>query len=190
MSGFDDLHVLGFNGSVRKGSWNRKLMRAALSALERAGASTSEFDLRPIPMYDWDHEQEVGLPEPVIEFKKAISDADALLVASPEYNNSFSGVIKNAIEWACRNKGGNPFPGKPATIIGASNGDYGAARMHVQLSYVLAEVGAMVMPAPRLLVPRVKEVMTEDGRVTADWLEDSINELASALVRHAAMLSG
>jgi chromate reductase, NAD(P)H dehydrogenase (quinone) len=119
------MRVLGISGSLRRDSLNSALLRAAAERLP-AGVELVEFEgLREIPPYDADLEEQ-AVPEAVRELREAILAADAVLVATPEYNHSIPGVLKNALDWASRPAGQSALSGKPAAAIGASTGMFGA----------------------------------------------------------------
>src|SRR3989454_12781302 len=122
--------VLGFAGSLRKGSFNAAVLRAAVE-MAPADMRLETFDLRGIPLYDGDVEAQ-GLPAAVKRFRERIAAADALLIVTPEYNYSMAGVLKNAIDWASRPPD-QPFRGKPAAIMGAAAGMAGSARAQYDL---------------------------------------------------------
>jgi len=146
--------VLGFAGSLRKDSYNKALLVAASSMMPE-GSTLEIFDLEGIPLYNQDLE---GDPPPrVLEFKKKIRAADALLIATPEYNYSIPGVLKNAIDWASRPFGDNAFEGKPAAIMGATIGMLGTARAqsHLRQTFVFLDVHAL--NSPEVLVPLVTD---------------------------------
>src|SRR5208337_2125172 len=119
------IKILAFAGSLRKGSYNKALVRAAVE-LAPENVAMEVFDLEGIPPYNQDNENTP--PQKVTEFKEKIRTADALLIATPEYNYSIPGVLKNAIDWASRPYQGNPFEGKPVAIMSASIGKLGGAR--------------------------------------------------------------
>ena len=141
--------VLGISGSLRSGSFNTALLRAA-QELAPSGMDLQIFDLAEVPLYNGDVEAE-GDPAPVRALKAAIREADALLFATPEYNRGPSGVLKNAIDWASRDRGPGSLAGKPITMIGAG-GMAGTARAQEQLLSILSETGALVMVEPGVLV--------------------------------------
>ena len=122
--------ILGFAGSLRKGSYNKAILRAALE-LSPEDAKNEIFDLEGIPPYNMDLENR--MPERVKEFKAKIRAADAILIATPEHNYSVPGVLKNAIDWASRPYGDNSFEGKPVGIMSASTGMLGGARAQYHL---------------------------------------------------------
>lgn len=110
------VHILGFSGSLRKGSFNTAFLRVA-SQLLPPDVTLETFDLAPIPLYNGDVEA-AGFPEAVVRFKQRIAAADALLIATPEYNYSIPGVLKNAIDWASRPPKDSPLNGKPVAFMG------------------------------------------------------------------------
>ena len=144
------LHVLGISGSLRKASFNTGLLRAAREVAPN-GMEVSIYDIRDPPFYDGDLE-EAGDPGPVVSLKSAIRNADGLLLATPEYNWGTSGALKNAIDWASRDREEGSLMGKPATIVGAG-GRAGTARAQMQLLETLSETGNLVMIKPGVLVP-------------------------------------
>src|ERR687885_334855 len=129
------LKILAFAGSLRVGSYNKALLRAATNLLPE-NATLEIFDLDGIPPFNQD--LEMNMPEKVTEFKSKIRKADAILIATPEYNYSVPGVLKNAIDWASRPYGDNSFDGKPVAIMSASPGMLGGVRAqyHLRQSFV------------------------------------------------------
>jgi chromate reductase len=173
------MRVLGIVGSLRAGSYNRALLRAARE-LAPAGMEIEEFDLRELPFYDGDVEA-AGDPAAVAAFKDAIRSADALLIATPEYNRGVPGVLKNAIDWASRPALASPLTGKPVAIIGASTGRGGTARAQEQLRAGLDYSRADVVSEPEVLVPEAYMLFDPDGRLTDDEARASIAQLLEAL---------
>ena len=138
------MRILGISGSLRRGSHNRKLLRAAAYALP-SGAELVEWDgLAAIPAFDEEAEARF-IPGPVQEFFDAIDEADAVLIATPEYNHSIPGALKNAIDWASRPFPDNVLKDKPVLVIGASTGLFGAVWAQADLRKVLKAVGADVL---------------------------------------------
>jgi chromate reductase, NAD(P)H dehydrogenase (quinone) len=175
------LHVLGIVGSLRVKSYNRGLLRAAIE-LAPPGLDIQIFDrLGEIPLYSQDIEEE-GDPEPVTAFKEAIRQADALLVATPEYNYNIPGVLKNAIDWASRPPEGSVLNEKPAAILGASPGGTGTARSQLALRQAFLFTRTLVLPSPEVMVARVHEKFDENGvlqhEVTRRRIQDLLNSLA------------
>ena len=174
------LVVCGIAGSLRAGSYNRALLRAAQELLPE-GMELRLFDrLRDIPPYDGDVEAK-GMPEPVLALKEAIASADAVLVTTPEYNHSVPGVLKNAVDWASRPPGQSAFRGKTVAVMGASTGNVGTARAQVDLRTILAANGARLLPGPEMLVARAQERFDGDGRLTDERTRKLLRTLLEAL---------
>jgi chromate reductase len=140
------MRVLGIAGSLRRGSYNHALLREAAERLP-AGAEMVEFErLGEIPPYDADTEA-AGMPEPVEALRQAMADADAVLVATPEYNHSIPGVLKNALDWASRPAGQSALTGTPSAVVGASTGMFGAVWAQAETRKVLGALGGRVVEA-------------------------------------------
>jgi chromate reductase len=177
------MRVLGISGSLRRDSYNSGLLRAAADVLP-PGAELEVFDgLKAIPPYDADDDLEYG-PEPVQRLRDAIADADAVLVATPEYNASLPGVLKNALDWASRPHATNPLRGKPAAVVGASTGMFGAVWAQAEGRKVLSTIGARVIDA-ELPVAEAQERFDGDGRLNDPEVEERLGEIVAELVAHA-----
>ncbi len=144
------VHVLGFAGSLREGSYNRAALRAAHELLPQ-GITLESFDLAPIPLYNADIEA-ISAPPPVQAFKERIAVADALLIVTPEYNGSIPGVLKNAIDWASRPPGDTPLDGKPLAMMGASPGQLGTIRAQLYLREICAAVNMHPLSRPEVFI--------------------------------------
>jgi chromate reductase, NAD(P)H dehydrogenase (quinone) len=175
----DQISVLGFAGSLRRGSYNNAALRAALE-LAPAGMTIETFDLAPIQPYNEDAKEE-GFPPPEQEFREKIRAADALLIVTPEYNRSMSGVLKNAIDWASRPPN-QPFNGKPTAIFGASPGMIGTAVAQYDLRRCLGVLNALVMNTPSVMIGNASEKFDEQGRLTDQPTRDLIGKLLVSLV--------
>lgn len=171
------MNVLGIAGSLREGSFNRKLLRAAVM-LAPDDMRIEVFDLAPIPLYNADLDTDERRPDAVHRLKTAIAEADALLIATPEYNHSVPGVLQNAIDWASRPGMKSPLADKSAAIMGASPGAAGTARAQQQLKLVLLSTLALVMPHPGVLVARAGEKFT-DGKLS----DEATREFVAAFLR-------
>jgi chromate reductase len=137
------MKILGISGSLRRGSYNHALLREAAERLP-AGAELVEFErLGEIPPYDADLETET--PEAVAELRQAMHEADAVLIATPEYNHSIPGVLKNALDWASRPAGQSALTGTPAAVVGASTGMFGAVWAQAETRKVLGALGGRVV---------------------------------------------
>lgn len=158
------LRVLGIAGSLRQASYNRALLRAAQDVAPD-GMMLAIFDLAPVPLYNGDVEA-AGDPPGVVALKQAIRDADAVLMATPEYNHGVPAVMKNAVDWASRPPREAPLGGKPVGIIGASPGMTGSARGQSQLRQAFEFTNSFCMPQPELLVFKAHEKFDAEGRLT------------------------
>ena len=183
----DRIKVLGFAGSLRQGSYNRATLRAAVE-LAPASMTIETFDLAPIQPYNEDVKQR-GFPPPEHEFRERIRAADALLIVTPEYNRSMSGVLKNAIDWASRPPD-QPFDGKPTAILGASPGMIATAVAQYDLRRCLSVLNALVLNRPSIMIGQASEKFDREGRLTDETTRNLISQLLDALVewtkRHRA----
>jgi chromate reductase len=158
------LRVAGFAGSLRAGSYNRSLLRAA-KELAPGGMEIEILEIGAIPLYNADLEAE-GDPAPVAEFKRAVGAADGLLIATPEYNLGVPGVTKNVIDWASRPPRGSVLDGKPVALMGATPGMGGTARGQSQLRQAFVFTNSFAMPQPEVLVRKASDLFDADGRLT------------------------
>jgi len=172
--------ILGFVGSLRKGSYNKALMRAAV-ALVPDDATIEVFDLEGIPPFNQDLESQP--PQIVKAFKAEIRKADAILIATPEYNYSMPGVLKNAIDWASRPYGDNAFEGKPVALMSASIGSLGGARAqyHLRQSFVFLDMHPL--NRPEVMMPFAEDNVDAEGNVINEQTKQLIRELLEALVQ-------
>jgi len=183
------MRVLGIAGSLRRDSLNRALLRAAAERLP-AGVELVEFEgLREIPPYDEDFEG-AGVPIAVERLRRQIREADAVLVATPEYNHSIPGVLKNALDWASRPAGQSALNGKPAAAIGASTGMFGAVWAQAETRKVLGALGGRVVEA-ELPVARADQLLV-DGRLElppqqSEQLEELLAELVASVEESAQL---
>jgi chromate reductase len=173
------ISILGFAGSLRKGSYNRALLRAALGLLP-GDVSLGIFELEGIPPFNQDLEG--SMPEKVKEFKRKIKAADALLIATPEYNYSVPGVLKNAIDWASRPYGDNAFEGKPVAIMSASTGMLGGARAQYHLRQSFVTLNMHPINKPEVLITFASEKFDNEGRLVDEKEKVRIRKLLEALV--------
>lgn len=177
------MRVLGISGSLRQDSYNSALLRAAAERLP-AGVELVEFKrLGEIPPYDADTELD-GTPDAVAELRKAMREADAVLISTPEYNHSIPGVLKNALDWASRPAGQSALMGKPAAVIGASTGMFGAVWAQAETRKVLSALGGRILEA-ELPVARAQELYA-GGELTlppelTGQLESMLAELVAAV---------
>jgi len=181
------IQVLGISGSLRKNSVNAGLLRAA-AAVAPQGISVDIFDLSPIPLYNEDL-LTAGVPGPVSAFKDAIATADALLIATPEYNYSIPGVLKNAIDWASRPIKGSPLVGKPVALMGAG-GMMGTVRAQLALRQVAVYTNMFVLNRPEVLVVRAHEKFDASGNLVDESTRAAVRDLLEALRAWTIRLRG
>ena len=175
------MRVLGISGSLRRDSHNTKLLRVAAELLPD-GAELQLFDgLRAVPPYDED-EDDVA-PAAVAELREAIAGADAVLFATPEYNHSVPGQLKNALDWASRPFVTNPLRGKPVAVVGASTGAFGAVWAQAELRKVLGAMGARIVDGE--VAAGHASQRFEDGRLLDDDLRERLREVLDALAVEA-----
>ncbi len=178
----DEIKILGIVGSLRKGSYNHLALKAA-QELVPEGAVLNLVELHDIPVYDQD--TEMAMPATVLEFKRRILEADAILFATPEYNYSVSGVLKNAIDWASRPYGASAWTGKPAAMMGASTGNLGSARAQYHLRQILVTLEMPTVNQPEVMICNAAQGFEPDGRLTDAPTRENIQALLAALVRLA-----
>jgi chromate reductase len=181
------MKILGFAGSLRKASYNRSLLRAALELVPK-DATLEIFDLEGIPPFNQDFEDQPS--ERVKEFKARIKAADAILIATPEYNYSIPGVLKNAIDCASRPYGDNAFEHKPVAIMGASVGMGGSAKAQYHLRQCFVFLTCFALNQPEVMVPFAQEKIDKEGKLTDQKTKEKIGELLEGLVAWTRRLKG
>ena len=170
--------ILGIAGSLRRQSFNRSALRAARQLVPE-GVTLDIFELDGIPGFNQDEEQ--NPPAKVVELKKRIRAAEALLFVTPEYNYSIPGVLKNAIDWASRPYGDSAWSGKPAAIMGASVGNIGTARAQYHLRQVFVTLNIFTINQPEVMIGNAAERFDAQGNLTDDKTKDLIRKLLHAL---------
>ena len=173
------VRILGIPGSLRSGSFNRALIEAARE-LAPEGVEVELYALHDIPLYNADVEAQ-GDPEAVQRFKQAIANADGLLFATPQYNRSVSGVLKNAIDWASRPPSSSVLAGKPAAIMGASSGRSATAVAQEDLRKILDVCKCRVMDGPRLGVSLANDHIDEERGVHHPETREAIAAIVAEL---------
>jgi len=183
------IYVAGIVGSLRRDSYNRWLLRAA----QREAPPTiliAEIGLERIPLYNPDMAS--PLPPAVEQLSSVLHAADAVIIATPEYNHSIPGVLKNALDWLSTLPQSNPFDGKPVAIIGATTGNFGTLRAQLHLRQVLSYFNADVLNRPEVLVARAKERFAPDGTLQDEVARELLRQLLQELalrVRQRRLLS-
>ncbi|MDQ2089560.1 NADPH-dependent FMN reductase [Marimonas arenosa] len=167
------LKLLGLCGSLRKGSYNRKLMREAAAAFGEAAFSEADLNL---PLYNGDDEDAHGIPAAVQTLFDQIAEADAVIVASPEYNKGPSGVLKNALDWVSRVKG-NPWKGKPVAIMSAASGRAGGERAQVILRSFLTPFRPRLLLGPEIAVAGTEKEFDGNGQLAGELYRKNLGIL-------------
>jgi chromate reductase len=174
------MHVLGLCGSLRRDSYNRRLLGAAARALPDEAVFHLFDGLAAIPPFNEDADAH-ETPAAVRSLRRAIADASGVLVATPEYNASVPGLLKNAIDWASRPYPDHVLRGKPVLVVGASTSAFGAALAQAELRRVLTAIGARVLDA-ELAVPQAHEAFAPDGRLVNPALASRLADVMRDLV--------
>jgi NAD(P)H-dependent FMN reductase len=171
----DMSRILGISGSLRRGSYNSALLKAAIGLCPDLVQSAS---IHGIPLYDGDLEREEGCPAPVERLKSQILDADGVLLLTPEYNNSLPGVLKNAVDWLSRPSPGSDriFRDKPVAVIGASMGGFGTVLGQNAWLPVFRALGARYWSGGRLMVARAQDVIDEQGMLHDSDMRDRLQK--------------
>jgi len=181
------IKILAFAGSLRKGSYNKALIETA-KELAPENTEIEIFDLAQIPLYNQDLEQE--MPNSVKEFKRKIKEADALLIATPEYNRSIPGVLKNAIDWASRPSMDNSFNDKPVAVFGATGGGLiGTSAAQLHMRQIFSFLNMHPVERPQVYITGASEKI-EGSRVVDEQTRGLIKELVNALVQWTLRLKG
>lgn len=179
----DNFYILAFAGSLRKSSYNLSLLKTAQQLLPTE-ANMEIFNLSDIPLFNMDLKM-VGEPETVQEFKSKIRSADALLIATPEYNASIPGVLKNALDWASHPRSQSPLVNKPTAIIGAG-GTSGTKHAQRHLREIAEHLRMNVLDKPELLVNRVWEKFDDEGNLVDSATISQIKQIMNALILHSS----
>ena len=176
-------NIVGFSGSLRQGSFNSALLRAA-AALMPEGSRLDMKSIADIPLYNGDDESAHGVPPAVAALKDAIAAADGLLVCTPEYNNSIPGVAKNAIDWLSRPADDIPrvFRGKPVALLGASPGGFGTILSQNAWLPVLRTLGAELWTGGRLMVSRANTVFDAEGKLVDARIQEQLRGFVQGFV--------
>ena len=180
------IRILGFAGSLRQNSYNKALLRVAVQ-LAPKNTIIETFDLEEIPLFNQD--LETMPPQKVKEFKAKIKEADAILIATPEYNYSIPGVLKNAIDWASRPYSDNAFNEKPVAIMGASTGMLGTARAQYHLRQSLVFLNTHPVNRPEVFVQYAPEKFDENGKLKDEKTQQQVTKLLENLVSWTMRLS-
>ena len=179
------IRVLGISGSLRQASFNSSLLRVAQEETP-VGMEIVAYDLASLPFYNRDVEEQ-GDPNPVTDFKTAISEADGVLFVTPEYNFSPSGVLKNAIDWASRDRGPRSLFAKPVTTMGVG-GFAGTARAQMHLHNIFAETGSYMMTKPGVYVSYARQKFDSEGNLTDEPTREAVRNHLKAFANWILLL--
>jgi NAD(P)H-dependent FMN reductase len=186
--------IIAFAGSTRTDSYNKKLVKIAMLGAQAAGADVTFLDLRdlPLPLYDGDLEEREGLPANARKLKDLLLAHQGLLIASPEYNSSMSGVLKNAIDWASRPVEGEPplacFKGKVCSLMSASPGALGGLRGLAPVRSMLGNIGVIVLP-DQMAISKAHEAFADNGQLKDAKQQASIEALGANVARMLSKLN-
>lgn len=181
------INILGFAGSLRKNSFNKSILRAAVELCPE-NAKIEVFDLEGIPPFNQDLENKP--PEKIRNFKEKIKAANAILIATPEYNYSIPGVLKNAIDWASRPYSDNAFEDKPVAVMSASTGMLGGSRAQYHLRQAFVFLSMYPINYPEVIVSFAQEKIDKDGKLTDEKTRGKIRELLESLIAWTIKLKG
>ncbi len=182
----ESLTILGIAGSLRKQSYNRALLRAA-QQLAPEGARIEACEIDRLPLFNQDSEK--NPPEEVLELKRRVRAADAILFVTPEYNYSVPGVLKNAIDWASRPYGDSAWSGKPVAIMGAASGIIGTARAQYHLRQMFVFLNMYAVNQPEVMVGNAAQRFDESGTLTDESSKKLVRQLLQNLVEWTHRLS-
>ncbi len=188
------VRILAFAGSTRTGSFNKKLLKNAVAGARSAGAEVTVVDLRdlPMPLYDGDLESTSGIPENAMKLKELMLSHQGFLIASPEYNSSITGVLKNAIDWASRSAPNEAplacFSDKVVGLMSASPGALGGLRSLATVRSILGNIGCHVHPH-QVAVPRAHEAFDEAGLLKDPKQKANVEKIGLKIVEMVTKLS-
>ena len=186
--------ILAFAGATRTESWNKKLIKIAAAGAKAAGAEVTLIDLRdyPLPLYDGDLEEKDGIPENGMKLKALFLEHRGLLISSPEYNSSITGVLKNTIDWVSRTAPGEKplaaYANKVAGLVSASPGALGGLRGLVHLRSILGNIKCLVIPE-QASVSKASEAFNPDGTLKDEKQRASVEGVGKALAALVAKLA-
>ncbi len=175
------MKIVGICGSLRQDSWNLKLLLNAINLAGDKGVDARYIGLTGLPLFNPDAE---GQPSHEVDaLRRAVREADAVIIACPEHNGSMTAALKNSLEWLSR--GGKDIAGKVFFIMGASPGRSGAMRMHVHASYSIESEGGFVLHQPRVLLPHIASFMDQDGTITSEYLRNLLADAMEMVIWYA-----
>lgn len=179
--------LVGIAGSLRSGSFNMALLQAA-AALVPEDVHFEIGSIKGIPLYNWDIEAAEGIPSAVMQLQDLIAEADGLIIATPEYNHSIPGVIKNVVDWLSRPPSEIPrvFGDLPVAIMGASPGGFGTTLAQAAWLPVLKTLGAQPWSGGRMLVSHAKKIFDEEGELIDEQVEGRLREFLDGFLEYVS----
>lgn len=177
------MNIIALSGSLRKDSYNTALLRA-MKSLAPAGMQIEIAEIGTLPLYNSD--DEAAFPAVAQALKEKIEKADGLIIATPEYNRSISGVLKNAIDWASRPYGKNSFDRKPVLTMGVTVGKIGTAVAQSHLKQIMVYLDADVIGQPELYLGPANEMFDEEGNITNEKIKEMLTKALAVLAGHCA----
>jgi len=184
-----EIKVLAFSGSTREDSFNQKLVVEAAEMARQMGANVTAVSLKDyaMPFYNEDLEKKEGLPAKAKELRKLMIQSQLIFIASPEYNGSVSGVLKNVIDWLSRNENSgssrDAFKGKKFVLMSASPGSTGGARGLAHLKAIIENIGGVVVPQP-VLIPHATGAFDDKGHLKEPRLKNELQQAIEAAIRN------
>ncbi|MDP3953245.1 MAG: NAD(P)H-dependent oxidoreductase [bacterium] len=173
------IKLVAVAGSLRQDSFNRKALQNALSFVEGEDIEIQKLDLETLDLPVFNEDLETKVPESVRELQRTIAKADLILIATPEYNRSVPGGLKNAIDWVSRT-GSVPLTDKVVVLLGASTGGFGTVRAQIHLRQILMALGAFIIPQPEIHISYAAEAFNEDGSLKDEALKEKLKSLIQA----------
>ncbi len=186
----EPVRILAVSGSLRRNSHNLAVVRAAAQLTPPTATVTVYQNLHEVPVFNEDLEAPGGDPSGVTGIRQALAGTDALLISTPEYNQSIPGVVKNLIDWLSRGETNEGLAGRPVAITGATTGPWGTRIAQTQLRQMLASVGAIPLPQPMLFIPRIDTLIDAGGEIIDPDTLRRIGELVTALTDWTRMHMG
>ncbi|MCO7224212.1 NADPH-dependent FMN reductase [Pleionea sp. CnH1-48] len=187
--------ILAFSGSLRKDSYNKKLAKIVAAGAEKAGAEVTYIDLKdyPLPLFNEDDEAANGIHENALKLKALMNEADGFIITSPEYNGSYSGALKNIVDWASRQADGEgmlqSFKGKYAAIFSTSPGAFGGLRGLAPLRLLLSGIGTTIL-SDQVAIPKAGDAFNEDGTLVSEKRLATLERIAGQLVDTCQKMKG
>jgi chromate reductase, NAD(P)H dehydrogenase (quinone) len=178
--------ILGIVGSLRRGSFNRRLLETAAALAPQGTDFRIHESLAMLPSFNEDIEPSAFAAGPVRQLREEVQSADALLIAPPEYNHSIPGVLKNAIDWLSRPLAGEVLVGKPVAVIGASSGSWGTRLAQAALRQALFATESHLITGPALYLARAEQAFDGEGRLTDETVRHTLGQIVKALVASRA----